>query len=128
MSRPGLHFSTDVDQADWLKPRLRLFASAVAAVVPDGFAAYIRVPHREPGFEGNLPANQLRILCATLSQHTATPSACFSACGMATGGCKAVRLSRASRSRAAGSRVSVAWICQTWVVDAASLRGRPRVG
>jgi hypothetical protein len=77
MSQPGLHFSTEVDQADWLKPRLRPFASAVAAVVPDGFAAYIRVPHREPGFEGNLPPDQWRILCATLSRHTATPSACF---------------------------------------------------
>jgi hypothetical protein len=77
VSQPGLHFSTDVDQADWLKPRLWPFASAVAAVVPDGFAAYIRVPHRGPAFEGNLPADQWRILCATLSQHTATASACF---------------------------------------------------
>ncbi len=77
MSRPGVHFSTRVTQADWLKPRLRPFASAVAAVVPDGFAAYVRIVHRERGFEGNLPADQLRILCATLGQHTATPSACF---------------------------------------------------
>jgi hypothetical protein len=77
VSRQGLHVSTDVAKADWLKPRLRPFASAVAAVVPDGFAAYLRIPHSEPGCEGNLPADQLRILCATLAQHTATPSACY---------------------------------------------------
>jgi len=77
VSRQGLHFSKDVAKANWLKPRLRPFASAVAAVVPDGFVAYVRIPHRELSFEGNLPAELLRILCAALTQHTTTPSACY---------------------------------------------------
>jgi hypothetical protein len=41
----GLHPSADVAAADWLGPRLRRFGSAVAAVVPDGFPAYVRILH-----------------------------------------------------------------------------------
>jgi hypothetical protein len=77
VSRAGLQISTDAAQAEWLIPRLRPFASAVAAVVPDGFAAYVRIAHPEPGFEGNLPAAHLRTLCATLTPHTATLSTCY---------------------------------------------------
>jgi hypothetical protein len=108
------HPSADVTAADWLGPRLRRFGSAVAAVVPDGFPAYVRILHPGRGPEGrpvrwaevaawsgrtmhrlaqfhaisrpavsastgpapwdgedppdgNLPAELLRILCATLA-------------------------------------------------------------
>ncbi|MGW4111058.1 hypothetical protein ACWEFJ_09285 [Actinosynnema sp. NPDC004786] len=37
--------SGEVWEADWVRPRLRRFGSAVAAVVPDGFPAYARVLH-----------------------------------------------------------------------------------
>jgi hypothetical protein len=45
----GLHPSADVTAADWLGPRLRRFGSAVAAVVPDGFPAYVRILHPARG-------------------------------------------------------------------------------
>jgi hypothetical protein len=47
-----LHPAADVTAADWLEPRLRRFGSAVAAVVPDGFPAYVRVLHPARGPEG----------------------------------------------------------------------------
>jgi len=120
----GLHHSGDVTAADWLGPRLRRFGSAVAAVVPDGFPAYVRILHPvrgtsdrpvrwaevaawsrrrmhrlvqfdaitrpagaaptepapwdgQPPPDGNLPAKLLRILCATLAEHTSTPDSCW---------------------------------------------------
>jgi hypothetical protein len=119
-----LHPSADVTAADWLGSRLRRFGSAVAAVVPDGFPAYVRILHPARGPdgrpvrwaevaawsgrtvhrlaqfhaisrpaasaptgpapwdgedppEGNLPAELLRILCATLAEHTSTPRSCW---------------------------------------------------
>jgi hypothetical protein len=45
----GLHPSADVAAADWVGPRLRRFGSAVAAVVPDGFPAYVRILHPAQG-------------------------------------------------------------------------------
>jgi hypothetical protein len=119
-----LHPSADITAADWLGPRLRRFGSAVAAVVPDGFPAYVRILHPGRGPEGrpvrwaevaawssrtmhrlaqfhaisrpavstptgpapwdgedppdgNLPAELLGILCATLAEHTSTPSSCW---------------------------------------------------
>jgi hypothetical protein len=119
-----LHPSADVTAADWLRPRLRRFGSAVTAVVPDGFPAYVRILHPargpkgrpvqwaevaawsgrtmqrlaqfhaisrpsptvrtdpapwngEPPPDGNLPAELLQILCATLAQHTSTPASCW---------------------------------------------------
>jgi hypothetical protein len=119
-----LHPCADVTAADWLGPRLRRFGSAVAAVVPDGFPAYVRILHPARGPEGrpvrwaevaawsartmhrlaqfhaisrpaaaaptdpapwdsedppagNLPAELLGILCATLAEHTSTPSSCW---------------------------------------------------
>jgi hypothetical protein len=45
VSRRGLRASTEVAAAEWIKPRLRGFASGIAAVVPDRFAAYARVLH-----------------------------------------------------------------------------------
>jgi hypothetical protein len=83
MSGQALHPSTDVAAADWLGPRLRRFGSAVTAVVPDGFPAYARIPHpaRGPdgrkGRSGDLPAELLGILCATLTRHTGTPGSCW---------------------------------------------------
>jgi hypothetical protein len=82
MSDPGLHASTDIAVAEWLKPRLRPFASAVAAVVPDGFPAFLRIQHSAPGDRsdpplGDLPAELLHILCATLAAHTSTASVCY---------------------------------------------------
>jgi hypothetical protein len=44
-----LHASADVAAADWLGSRLRRFGSAVAAVVPDGFPAYVRILHPAQG-------------------------------------------------------------------------------
>jgi hypothetical protein len=121
----ALQPSADVAAADWLEPRLRRFGSAVAAVVPDGFPAYVRILHpaRGPGGrpvrwaevaawsgrtmhrlaqfhaisrpraaavaagpapwdgedppDGNLPAEQLQVLCATLARHTGTPASCW---------------------------------------------------
>ena len=49
MSESRLHPSVDIATADWLRPRLRRFGSAVAAVVPDGFPAYIRICHPARG-------------------------------------------------------------------------------
>jgi hypothetical protein len=82
MSDSGLHPSLDIAAANWFKPRLLPFASAVAAVVPEGFPAYLRIPHPTPGDGsdpplGNLPADLLRILCATLAAHTSTASMCY---------------------------------------------------
>jgi hypothetical protein len=45
MNDQALHPSTEVTAADWLGPRLRRFGSAVTAVVPDGFPAYVRILH-----------------------------------------------------------------------------------
>jgi hypothetical protein len=42
----------EVTAADWLRPRLRRFASAVSAVVPDGFPAYVRLLHPAQAPEG----------------------------------------------------------------------------
>jgi hypothetical protein len=119
-----LHPAADVTAADWLGPRLRRFGSAVTAVVPDGFPAYVRILHPargpddrpvrwaevaawsgrtmhrlvqfpaisrpapaartgpapwdgEPPPDGNLPAELLRVLCATLPQYTSTPNSCW---------------------------------------------------
>lgn len=47
MSQLRLQSSAAIAEADWLSPRLRPFGSGVAAVVPDGFPAY--VPHPAPG-------------------------------------------------------------------------------
>jgi hypothetical protein len=124
MSDQELHPSAEVGAADWLGPRLRRFGSAVAAVVPDGFPAYVRILHPASGpdgrpvrwaevadwsgrtmhqlvqfhaigrpppvapagpapwngeapAEGNLPAELLRVLCATLAEHTGTPGSCW---------------------------------------------------
>jgi hypothetical protein len=44
--------STEIQAADWLAPRLRRFGSAVAAVVPDGFPAYVRILHPARGPAG----------------------------------------------------------------------------
>ena len=82
MRNHGLSPSSEITAADWLRPRLRPFASAVAAVVPDGFPTYLRIPHPTPGdgshpLRGNLPAELLRILCATLAAHTSTASMCY---------------------------------------------------
>ena len=124
MNDQDLHPSTDVTAADWLRPRLRRFASAVSAVVPDRFPAYVRILHPARGPagrpvrwaevaawsgrsmhrlaqfhaisrpaaaaptdpapwdgedppEGNLPAELLGILCATLAEHTTTPESCW---------------------------------------------------
>lgn len=78
----GLSPSSEITAADWLRPQLRPFASAVGAVVPDGFAAYVQIPHPAPvdGSDpplGNLPADLLRILCATLAAHTESAGACY---------------------------------------------------
>jgi hypothetical protein len=48
----GLRHSADVAAASWLGPRLRRFGSAVAAVVPDGFPAYVRILHPARGPHG----------------------------------------------------------------------------
>jgi hypothetical protein len=124
VSASGLHASTEVAAADWLRTRLRPFGSAVAAVVPDGFPAYVRILHpaRGPGdvptrwadvatssgrvmhelvqfhaiarpsesarldatpwngwepSPGNLPAELLSVLCATLTEHTSTAASCW---------------------------------------------------
>ena len=47
-----LHPSADVTAADWLRPRLRRFGSAVSAVVPDRFPAYVRILHPARGPKG----------------------------------------------------------------------------
>ena len=124
MNDQELRPSADVAAADWLGSRLRRFGSAVTAVVPDGFPAYVRILHPARGPddrpvrwaevaarsgrtmnrlaqfhaisrpaaaartgpaswdgedppEGNLPTELLRVLCATLAQHTGTPESCW---------------------------------------------------
>ena len=78
----GLSPSSEITAADWIRPRLRPFASAVGAVVPDGFAAYVQIPHPAPGDGsnlplGDLPAELLRILCSALATHTESTGACY---------------------------------------------------
>ncbi|KOX34214.1 hypothetical protein ADK67_04580 [Saccharothrix sp. NRRL B-16348] len=46
-----LRRSDDPKAADWVRRRLRRFGSGVAAVVPDGFAAYARILH--PAFDAD---------------------------------------------------------------------------
>ena len=136
MSDQGLRPSADITAADWLGPRLRRFGSQVAAVVPDGFPAYVRILHPargaadqpvrwaevptwsgrtmhrlvqfhaitrppalvptdpapwdgQPPPDGNLPAELLRSLCATLAEHTSTAVSCWFCLGTATAGCTA---------------------------------------
>src|SRR5947209_3354875 len=52
VTEPSLHPSTDIAAADWIGPRLRPFGSAVAAVVPDGFPAYVRILHPARAADG----------------------------------------------------------------------------
>lgn len=40
-----MQLSTDIAQSDWLAQRLHDFDHTVAAVVPDGFPAYVRILH-----------------------------------------------------------------------------------
>ena len=44
--------STEIQAADWLSGRLRPFGSAVTAVVPDGYPAYVRILHPARGPAG----------------------------------------------------------------------------
>lgn len=44
--------SGELAAADWVRPRLRRFGSAVAAVVPDGFPAYARILHPASAADG----------------------------------------------------------------------------
>ena len=45
MFESKLRPSTKIFEAQWLAPRLRGFGSGVASIVPDGFAAYVRILH-----------------------------------------------------------------------------------
>lgn len=76
MNESVLVSSHRIDEVEWLAHRLRSFGTALAAVVPDGFPAYVRIPHAgsEPG---NLPASLLSILSAYLAGHTTSPHACW---------------------------------------------------
>ncbi|MGC2662283.1 MAG: hypothetical protein WA324_30335 [Bryobacteraceae bacterium] len=49
MLESKLRPSTQIVAAEWLAPRLRSFGSAVAAVVPDDFPAYVRILHPARG-------------------------------------------------------------------------------
>jgi hypothetical protein len=44
--------SSSLVEAEWLAPRLRSFASAVASIVPDEFPAYVRILHPARGVNG----------------------------------------------------------------------------
>ena len=52
MRNARLRPSTSLVEAEWLAPRLRSFASGVAAIVPDEFPAYIRILHPARGVHG----------------------------------------------------------------------------
>ena len=45
MFESKLQPSTQIFEAEWLASRLRNFGSGVASIVPDGFAAYVRILH-----------------------------------------------------------------------------------
>jgi hypothetical protein len=45
----SLHSSTQIDEAEWLRPRLRPILGRVASIVPDGFPAYVRILHPSRG-------------------------------------------------------------------------------
>jgi len=47
-----LHISAEIAGADWLRPLLRPFGSGVAAIVPSGFPAYVRILHPALGRNG----------------------------------------------------------------------------
>ena len=50
---PGVEWSTDVTQADWIVERLHPFAQDVGSAIPEGFEAYARVFH--PARRGDRP-------------------------------------------------------------------------
>ncbi|MBL8294255.1 MAG: hypothetical protein JNN08_20590 [Bryobacterales bacterium] len=63
--------SSRIDAAEWLTS-----PSPSLSVVPDGFPAYVRIPHAgsEPG---NLPSSLLAIVSPYLASHTTSPHACW---------------------------------------------------
>jgi hypothetical protein len=63
-----LHPSADVTAADWLGPWLRRFGSAVAAVVPDGFPADVRILHPVRGPDGR-PVRWAEVRVRNPAQH-----------------------------------------------------------
>jgi len=96
MSESRLHPSVDIATADWLRPRLRRFGSAVAGVaarsgwtmhrqaqfhaISRPLAMALRDPSPWDGANppaGNLPPALLRALCARLAVHTDTPACCW---------------------------------------------------
>jgi hypothetical protein len=82
-SRPRA--ATDVSAADWVVEGVGEFASGVKGLLPAGFEAYARIPHRTAAGEamhdepwvGELPPGLLSALCEVLAEHTATPERCW---------------------------------------------------
>jgi hypothetical protein len=56
---PGLNWSVEVDQGEWIRERLRGWAATVISIVPEGFEAYARVLHPAET-PGNGPSRLIR--------------------------------------------------------------------
>lgn len=74
---PGRPEITDaVEAGAWIRERLHPFAAHdVGALVPEGFAAYVRIDH--PGRSGGPPDAGLSALISVLGAHTAAPRECL---------------------------------------------------
>jgi hypothetical protein len=76
-----MKWSTTAQAGDWIAERLHPFASDVGSVVPEGFAAYVRIPHPardgSPARAGTLRTDQLDALTESLTVHTGRPDSCW---------------------------------------------------
>jgi hypothetical protein len=78
----GVNLATDVSVARWVVDGIQSWGRGrvpVTSVVPQGFDAYVRIPHpgqKEPIGEGP-PEDVLATLIELLSGYTATPDSCW---------------------------------------------------
>jgi hypothetical protein len=72
-----MNWSNDVHAADWIAERLHPFAADVGSIVPEGFAAYVRILHRVRDRSGTLDPDQLGALTESLAAHTQRPDSCW---------------------------------------------------
>jgi hypothetical protein len=76
-----MRWSDDVRAADWIVERLHPFAADVGSILPEGFAAYVRILHAardgRPASAGTLAPDELDALTKSLSAHTQRPESCW---------------------------------------------------
>jgi hypothetical protein len=72
-----MNWSNDVRAADWIVERLHPFAADVGSIVPEGFAAYVRIAHQVRDRSGTLDPDQLGALTESVAAHTQRPDSCW---------------------------------------------------